>query len=192
MVNTVKAVIFDLDGTLIHSELDFDLIRRRIGLSDGSVLEAMEAMSPQDRRRAMRILEEHESQAARQARLDEHPHTVLDTLAQRGIRTALLTRNSLASARTAMDRHNLSFEIIYSREDPPVKPSPQPVLAICSSLNVQPEQTLMVGDYLFDLQSANDAGARSVLIRNQRNAEFIPLAWRTIDTLDQLLDLLDL
>ena len=192
MVNTVKAVIFDLDGTLIHSELDFDLIRRRIGLPDGSVLEAMEAMSPQDRRRARRILEEHEAESANLARLDEHTHTVLDSLAQRGIRTALLTRNSRASAQTAMDRHSLSFEIIYAREDPPVKPSPEPILGICASLNVLPEQTFMVGDHLFDLQSGNDAGARSVLIRNQNNAEFIPLAWRTIDALDQLLDLLDL
>ena len=192
MAQAVKAVIFDLDGTLVHSDLDFDLIRRRIGLSDGAVLEALQKMSAPDRRRAMQILEEHESQAAREARLDVHAHTVLAALDQRGIRTALLTRNSRASARTAMDRHNLTFEIIYSREDPPVKPSPQPILAICSSFNLATEQTLMVGDHLFDLQSANDAGARSVLIRNQRNAEFIPLAWRTIDTLDQLLDLLDL
>ncbi len=191
MAQTVKAVIFDLDGTLVHSDLDFDVIRRRIGLSDGSVLEALEKMSDPDRRRAMQILEEHESQAAREARLDDYAHTVLAVLSQRGIRTALLTRNSRASAQTAMDRHNLSFEIIYSREDPPVKPSPEPVLAICASLNVTPAQTILVGDHLFDLQSANDAGARSVLIRNQRNAEFVSHAWRTIDTLEELLDLLD-
>ncbi len=192
MPQAVKAVIFDLDGTFIHSDLDFDVIRRRIGLLDGSVREALEKMSTPDRRRAMQILEEHESQAAGQARLDDHAHTVLAALAQRGIRTALLTRNSRASAQTAIDRHNLSFEIIYSREDPPVKPSPEPVLAICDSLNVTPAQTILVGDHLFDLQSANDAGARSVLIRNERNADFISHAWRTIDTLEELLDLLDL
>ncbi len=112
MPQAVKAVIFDLDGTLVHSDLDFDLIRRRIGLSDGAVLEALQKMSAPDRRRAMQILEEHESQAAREARLDAHAHTVLAALAQRGIRTALLTRNSSASARTVMDRHNLSFEIV--------------------------------------------------------------------------------
>ena len=192
MLEAVKAVIFDLDGTLVHSDLDFDIIRRRIGLSEGPVLEALEKMSAPDRRRAMQILDEHESRAAREARLDVHAHTVLAGLAKRGVRTALLTRNSRASAQMAMDQHNLSFEIIYSRENPPVKPSPEPVLAICSSLNVTPAQTILVGDYLFDLQSANAAGARSVLIRNERNAEFIPLAWRVIDTLEELLDLLDL
>lgn len=190
MSQDTKAVIFDLDGTLIHSDLDFDLIRQRIGLSDVAVLEALQQMPDSERRRGMRILEEHESQAVCEARLDIHAHTVLDALAQQGIRTALLTRNSSASAKTAMDRHSLSFEIVFSREDAPVKPSPEPVLAICSSLNVAPAQTILVGDYLFDIQSANDAGARSVLLCNQRNAEFIPQAWRTIDSLDQLLDLL--
>ena len=154
------------------------------------VLHGIQAMPDPDRRWAMGILEEHESQAVREARLDDHAHTVLAALAQRDIRTALLTRNSSASAQTAMDRHSLSFEIVLSREDPPVKPSPEPVLAICASLNVEPVQTILVGDYLFDLLCANDAGARSVLLRNERNAEFIPHAWRTIETLDQLLDLL--
>ncbi len=190
MSQGTQAVIFDLDGTLIHSDLDFDLIRRRIGLSDGAVLEALQEMSDSDRRRATRILTEHEYQAVREARLDANAHTVLAALDQRGIRTALLTRNSSASAQTAIQLHKLSFEIVFSREDTPVKPSPEPVLAICASLNVTPAQTILVGDHLFDLQSANDAGARSVLLCNERNAKFIPHAWRTIETLDQILDLL--
>ena len=189
----IEAVIFDLDGTLLHSDLDFDLIRRQIGIAEGPVLEALQTMSAADRRRAMEILEQHESQAASEARLNVHAHEVFAALAERGIKTALLTRNSRASVKTAMDRHNLKFDFVCSREDSPgkIKPSPEPVLAICAALEVRPADTLMVGDYLFDLQSANAAGACSVLLRNDRNAEFIPFAWRVIDRLNQLLELLD-
>ena len=42
----IQAVIFDLDGTLTEPFLDFDLIRREIGLTpdDGGILEAMDKM----------------------------------------------------------------------------------------------------------------------------------------------------
>ena len=189
----IEAVIFDLDGTLLHSDLDFDLIRSQIGISQGPILEAMETMSEPDRCRAMQILHQHESRAVRDGRLNVHAPLVFEVLAKRGIKTALLTRNSRVSVKTAMDRHNLNFDFVCSREDlsGKVKPSPEPVLAICAALQVRPADTLMVGDYLFDLQSANDAGARSVLLRDGRNAEFVPFAWRAIDQLDQLLDLLE-
>jgi len=141
----------------------------------------------------MQILHQHESKAADEARLNDQVPVVFDTLVERGIKTALLTRNSRASVKTAMDRHSLNFDFVCSREDlsGKIKPSPEPVLAICAALQVRPADTLMVGDYLFDLQSANAAGSLSVLLRNERNAEFIPFAWRTIDRLDQLIDLLD-
>ena len=189
----IEAVIFDLDGTLVHTELDFDLIRQQIGLTSGPVLEAVEHMSQADRARAMQILHQHESKAAAQAPLNVHAPAVFEALAELGIKTALLTRNSRASVKTAMDRHHLKFDFVCSREDlsGKIKPSPEPVLAICAALQVRPADTLMVGDYLFDLQSANAAGSLSVLLCNERNAEFIPFAWRTIDQLNQLLDLLD-
>ena len=110
-----KAVIFDLDGTLLHTELDFDLIRRQIGIDTGPVLEALEHMSESDRRRAMEILDEHESAAAARAPLNAHAPAVFDALAQRGIKTALLTRNSRASVKTVMDRHDLKFDFVCSR-----------------------------------------------------------------------------
>lgn len=50
---TIKTVIFDLDGTITVPFFDFDAIREEMGLSKdtGPILEAMEKMSPDQRRR---------------------------------------------------------------------------------------------------------------------------------------------
>ena len=41
----VRGVVFDLDGTLVVQELDFDAMRREIGLPPGTpLLEALEGM----------------------------------------------------------------------------------------------------------------------------------------------------
>ena len=55
----IKAVIFDLDGTITQPFLDFNAIRNKMGLTedDGPVLEAMEKMTSCQRRRAEEILQ---------------------------------------------------------------------------------------------------------------------------------------
>ena len=115
MSGPVEAVIFDLDGTLVHSELDFDAIRREIGIPTGPVLEALEQMPPDQRLRATEVLDRHESRAAVEAELDASAHRVLGALDERGLKTALLTRNSRASVDTALTRHNLRFDFTCSR-----------------------------------------------------------------------------
>ena len=60
----VGVAIFDMDGTLTKPQLDFDRIRQEIGLDGVPILEAMEAMSPEERARTEAILHRHEAEAA--------------------------------------------------------------------------------------------------------------------------------
>ena len=41
------------------------------------------------------------------------------------------------------------------------KPSPEPLLYICNELNVEPENTLMIGDSEMDVRCAHNAGTVS-------------------------------
>lgn len=189
------AVIFDLDGTLTRPYLDFDVIRREIGLPTKPrtpVLEALEKMTPEQRERAERIVHTHEEQAAEVSELQDGAAEVLDALRERGLRLGLLTRNSRRSAERVMTRHQLRFDCVFTREDGPVKPSPQPVLAICNTLNVKPEETLVVGDYLFDIQAGNAAGSTTVLmIGDKPRPDFADLADHVIHELRRLLELIE-
>ncbi len=160
----IRAVIFDMDGTLTRPCLDFDAIRAEMGLEREPILEAMARMTPAARARAEAILVRVEAEAAANSELNDGALETVRALARHGIGTALLTRNSRVSTDTVLARHGLSFAAVYTREDGPLKPDPAPVRTLCEALGATPAETLMVGDYLFDIQSGRAAGARTALI----------------------------
>jgi len=158
----LKAVLFDLDGTITNPLLDFDAIRREARVPEGvPILEFLDTLDPPRREAVERILERHEDQAARDSTLAPGAREDLALAKDLGLLPGAVTRNSIASVDIVLRKHNLSFDVVISREDGPPKPSPQPVLAACRSLDVDPQHVLMVGGYLFDVQAGTAAGART-------------------------------
>jgi len=190
------AVIFDLDGTLTRPYFDFDAIRREIGLPTEPrtpVLEAMEKMTPPERARTEAILHRHEEQAARESELWDDTLDVLAAMRTAGHPLGLLTRNSRRSAERVIAKHGLRFDCVYTREDGPVKPSPEPVVAICRRLDAPARAAWVVGDYLFDLQAGHAAHATTVLmIGDGPPPEFADQAHHVIRRLTELLGLLSI
>jgi len=190
----IKAVIFDLDGTITQPYFDFDAIRREMGLDEnaGPVLEAMEKMSVARREEAERILHSHESRAVTESRLNPGARQTLQALRQAGIHVGILTRNRKSNALAVAKKHGLRFDAVVDREDGPVKPDAFGVLRICQEFAVKPQETLLVGDYLFDLLCAKAAGALAVLLVNSnRAAEFADQADFTIEKIDQVLQIVE-
>lgn len=159
-----SAIIFDLDGTLTRPMLDFDLIRREIGIASGPILEALERMTPGDRAQAEQVLERHESHAAENSVLYEGAVEVVAQLRDRGCPVAILTRNARRWVDVVLTKHAIEVDAIRTREDGAIKPSAAPVLALCAQLGAAPAESWMIGDYLFDIQSGRQAGARTVLM----------------------------
>lgn len=190
---SIKAVIFDLDGTITQPYFDFDAIRKEMGLdrNSGPVLESIEKMAPQQRKDAEKILHFHEQKAVTESKLNAGAKQTLRTLRKAGIHIGILTRNKRSNAIAIAGKHNLKFDAIVDREDGPVKPDAFGVLRICRQFSVEPQQTLLVGDYLFDLLCAKAAGAVAVLITNHdRAAEFAEHADFTIEKIDQILQII--
>ena len=191
---SVKAVIFDLDGTITQPYFDFDVIREEMGLdkNSGPVLESMEKMPPQERRRAEQILHFHERRAVTESRLNAGAKRTLSALRKAGIHIGVLTRNKRSNALAIARKHSLKFDAVVDREDGPVKPDAFGVLRICKQFGVKPQETLLVGDYLFDLLCAKAAGAVAVLLANHnRAAEFTEYADFTIEKIDQVLQIIE-
>jgi HAD superfamily hydrolase (TIGR01509 family) len=161
----MKGVIFDLDGTLTEPELDFDAIRAEIGLPQGQpILEALEGVSEAERARAEEILRRHEREAIARARLADGCAELLGHLGALAIPTAILTRNMREVVDTFARTFGFAFRATYTREDGPPKPHPAGVLALCAALGVPPSETLVVGDYKYDILAGLRAGCRTALV----------------------------
>jgi len=191
---SIKAVIFDLDGTITQPFFDFDAIREEMGLDrdSGPVWEAMAKMTPKQRKNAERILHSHESRAVKESRLNPGAKRTFQSLQEAGIRIGILTRNRRSNALAVAQKHGLKFDAVVDREDGPVKPDAFGVLRICEQFGVKPEETLLVGDYLFDLLCAKAAGAIAVLLVNSNKAaEFAEHADFTIENIEQILQIIE-
>lgn len=190
----IRAVIFDLDGTITQPYLDFDAIRREIGIGEdgGPVLEAMEKMPPQQRRRTEEILHYHEERALAASQLNEGAAEALAGLRDRGIHVGVLTRNRKCNALAIAEKHGLHFDAVVGREDGPVKPDAFGVRHLCDRFEVEPPETLLVGDYLYDMLCARAAGAVPVLIVNHgAPGTFAEHADFTIEKLSEILRIID-
>lgn len=189
----IKAVIFDLDGTITEPYLDFDKIRQEIGLSPDSepILESMAKMSPAQRQKTEEILYKHEQLAVEHSTLNKGTPELFNWLKKNNIPIGILTRNTKHNARAVAEKHNLEFHAIFDRHDGPAKPDPFGVKKLCDFFKVKPQETLVVGDYLYDLQSAKAAGATAILVKAGKNAEkFGSQADYIVDSLAEIIDII--
>ena len=190
---SIKAVIFDLDGTITKPYFDFDAIREemRLDKNAGPVLEAMEKMTPSECLNAERILLYHEQKALEESQLNDSAKETLTRLREMGILIGILTRNTKENAYTIANKHGLQFDAVVGREEGPVKPDAFGVIHLCRQFGVEPQETLLVGDYLFDLICAKSAGAIAVLLANHRKAdEFEKNADYRIEKISQVIDII--
>ncbi len=173
----IRAVIFDLDGTLTAPLLDFAAIRRELGVPPGHpILEALEHFELPRRVMAEEILRRREMEAIEAATLAAGCREVLAFLESRGLPVAILTRNIRAAVEHFTSRFGFRFAATFTREDGPAKPAPDGVTALCRSLGVAPSETLVVGDYKFDILAGRDAGCRTALVRPGELGGQVPLA----------------
>ena len=170
----IKAVFFDFDGTLtLPGALDFPLIRQTLGCpADQPILEFIQQIEDVAGRQAARDrLALFEIEAARRSQPNPGAHDIIAWIKRRQLAIGIITRNSRASVLQALQNfHPLGpadFDILVTRDDPvSPKPSGAGLLWGARRLHVRPQETLMVGDFIYDCQAGQsrrrqDRAARS-------------------------------
>lgn len=170
-------ILFDWDGVIAETRLDFSGIRTRYYPGrKAMLLEDAQTLPEAERLSLMRDLEALEIAGAEKAEPVRGIDGVLAWVAEMGIPWAVVSRNCRKSILTAADRIGIPLPpIIRSRDDGNcVKPAPRALTETALSLGVAPLQTLFVGDYIYDMMGARRAGMRGVLVRGKIEEGWLP------------------
>jgi HAD superfamily hydrolase (TIGR01509 family) len=169
--------IFDMDGTLTVSAHDFEHIRRELGLEPATpILEALNAMPAERAAPLWQQLNELEFYYAGQASVMEGAAELLQRLHDDGCQLAILTRNTLPVVRQTLDAcrltHFFPVDHILDRDACIPKPSPDGVTRLLEFWSADADDTVMVGDYLYDLEAGKGAGVVTVHLDTRGDAQW--------------------
>ncbi|MDR3165418.1 MAG: HAD family hydrolase [Synergistaceae bacterium] len=166
-----SAILFDWDGVIADTRLDFSDIRGKYyGERRAMLLEDACTLAPERREALMRDLEELEIAGARRATLVPGIDKILEWVEAARIPWAIVSRNCRKSILTAAETIGLKLpSTLLSRDDfSTVKPDPRALHEACRQIGVSSSQSLLIGDYIYDMMGARRAGMRGVLVRAER------------------------
>lgn len=185
----LRAVLFDMDGTLLDTAPDFIAIcqamraarqlppideqRVRDVISGGAkaMVQAAFDLSPQASEfEALRLefLERYQDGCAVHSHLYDGMAQLLADIEQARLIWGVVTNKPLRFAEPIMQRLGLaqrSAILICPDHVTRSKPDPEPLLLACSKLELDPASVLFVGDDLRDIESGRDAGTRTAAVR---------------------------
>ncbi|WP_457597168.1 phosphoglycolate phosphatase [Hydrogenimonas sp.] len=190
-----RAILFDLDGTLIDSVPDLaaaladtmralgrepcDEARVREWVGNGArvlVKRALCGGMEIDESACAGIFDDalatfmraYEKRMCEKTRLYPEVATTLSRLREKGAKMAVVTNKPGPFVAPILRHLGIEghFDLIVGGEDlPRKKPDPMPLLHACEKLGVQPSEAVMVGDSRNDIEAAKRAGMPAVAVR---------------------------
>lgn len=164
--SAVKGVIFDLDGTLIESSLDFKKMRDDIGCPQNEdILDFIDAIdSNETKQTAEAIVLQHELDDAQTAQWLPIGKAMIAQAQSLNLPMAIVTRNCHQAARIKLTNNQTPIDLVLTREDAPPKPDPTALLMVAEQWNIAPADLMYVGDFRYDKEAAINAGMQWWLV----------------------------
>jgi HAD superfamily hydrolase (TIGR01509 family) len=201
-ISRIRAVIFDLDGTLVDS---MPLVLRAFAHAlepfrpDLGIGEIFQRLGGPPARTLLELTGDETKAAEALRRLENFGfdngalvqpfvgmHAFLETLHKRGLALAIWTGRDRSTTTAILTAHGLEryFAAVVCGDDLLThKPHPEGMEFILQRLGLRSEAVLYAGDADADVLGGAGAGVRTILIRHGREVEPLVLgkAWRQVD-----------
>jgi len=165
----IKAIIFDMDGTITKPRIDWKTLRGQMGATpDRTIIDHILSLDATAAEQANRILLETEMEACIHSDLNEGVCEMLAYLRERKTRTALVTNNHNEAVQVVLKKHGLVFDVVLSREDGAIKPSADLIQKALNALSLRPDEVLSIGDGRYDLEASAEIGIPFLYVTNGR------------------------
>lgn len=212
----LRAVLFDMDGTLLDTAPDFvaviQAMREARGLprvpeqqvrdvvSGGAramVVNSFEVDPLSDEFEALRLefLDRYQDHCAVESRLYDGMERVLAEIERARLIWGVVTNKPVRFAEPIMQGFGLaqrSALLVCPDHVTRSKPDPEPMILACRQLALDPASVLFVGDDLRDIESGRAAGTRTAAVRyGYIHPQDNPNSWGADVVIDQPLDLLN-
>ena len=185
----LRAVLFDMDGTLLDTAPDFiaicqamlaergfppvadKLIRDEISGGAKAMVAATFAMSPNAEEfepLRLEFLERYQRDCAVHSRLFDGMAELLADIESANLIWGVVTNKPVRFAQPIMEQLGLSQRsavLICPDHVTNSKPDPEPLTLACKMLDLDPASVLFVGDDLRDIESGRDAGTKTAAVR---------------------------
>ena len=184
----IKAVLFDLDGTLTQYNLDYQFARVEIveeinnlhldgidpnlDLTINAMLYHLEEkMTRTDftvlKHQIYGILKKYELEFAKKVKILPNVQTTLKNLKDKGLKTAIVTNNCLLAAKETITRFHINnlIDVLVTRDDAFMrKPDGAIVKKALARLGINSGDAVFIGDSVADIIAARNSDVVSVAI----------------------------
>ena len=180
----LKAIFFDMDGTITRPHINWQDLRQRVGVPTGTpIMEYVESLPKPEQNRTAAIVREIEFDAAEQAVLNPGAAELIAQLNTHPLKLALITNNHRQAMHHVVQQFDLHFDLLLSREDALLKPAPDLLLLALKEFQLTPEETCFVGDGRYDRIACEAANVTYIHLAHNRDE---PVEGPTIYELDEL------
>ena len=182
-----KAIIFDLDGTLINSLADISAAMNKVLVScdisphpqekynlftgDGAKNLTLRAMGEHGKNKELfeTVYQMYTKEYSANSRINTAPYLgipeLLQDLSRAGLKICVLSNKGDADVKAVVKYYFPNQEFAYVggvREGGPVKPDPRTALEVIQALQIPAEEFWYVGDTATDMRCAAGAGIESI------------------------------
>ena len=185
-LHSIKAFIFDFDGTLAVLNINFSSMRERLfdlmkrygvkeeAIQERYLLEIIDEVyeilcerNPSGAetfyRESHLILHQVEMKAAEKGRLIPGTEGTLEGLREKGIKVGIITRNCEDAVRKVFPGIDGFCDVFVSRNSvKKVKPHPDHLTHVMKSLKISGKEGVMVGDHILDIQAGKRVGMKTI------------------------------